>query len=201
MKTDLREKLAALCHDQWIGWMEYLFSRCELVAVGAFSIERYVHAITAWDYERWQRQMQTPYSELSEKEKDSNRKESDKFLKIIDEKLKFVYDLILVLSENKSLHCLEAQSDLSEFYIGCNDFFMWGCSDAEDITVETLPILQQAFKDAPDDGALLYCARQRKMRPQGACYKWIDKENWPLFDECGDVRPADFGNPQERPTE
>jgi hypothetical protein len=44
----------------------------------------------------------------------------------------------------------------------------------------------------------LYCARIRKMRPQGACYKTIEPQFWPLFDAAGEPREADraaFGNP------
>lgn len=29
LNDKLREKLAELCHKQWSGWMEYLFSKCE----------------------------------------------------------------------------------------------------------------------------------------------------------------------------
>lgn len=25
---DIREKIADLQHDQWVGWMKYLFSKC-----------------------------------------------------------------------------------------------------------------------------------------------------------------------------
>jgi len=42
---------------------------------------------------------------------------------------------------------------------------------------------------------LLYCARKRKMRPQGAMYEYLNKENWPLFDECGPVREKSLSNP------
>jgi hypothetical protein len=82
--------------------------------------------------------------------------------------------------------------------IFCNDLFWWACSDAENITVETLPLLEKAINDCKGNeqiGALLFCARQRKMRPQGACYSWFSKELWPLLDECGSEREIDFGNP------
>ena len=79
--TELREELAALCHEQWSGWMAYLFSKCperglnEGVSPGCI--------IPLWAVERWTRQMNTPYTELSEAEKDSDRAEADKFLAII----------------------------------------------------------------------------------------------------------------------
>ena len=76
-----REELAALCHEQWSGWMKYLIGRCRESGVndGVFS----GLVIPEWAVERWTRQMNTPYAELSEAEKDSDRAEADKFLAII----------------------------------------------------------------------------------------------------------------------
>jgi uncharacterized protein (DUF433 family) len=67
----LREQLAALCHEQWSGWMRYLFENCSLIPE-AFAI-------------RWKRQMNTPYAELSEAEKESDRKEADRFLSLLQQ--------------------------------------------------------------------------------------------------------------------
>ena len=39
--------------------------------------------IPAKSVRRWARQMNTPYSELSEAEKESDRKEADKFLELL----------------------------------------------------------------------------------------------------------------------
>lgn len=73
---ELREDLAELAHEQWSGWMEYLFSKSE------FKIDGTV-IIPVWAVERWLRQMNTKYSDLSEKEKESDRKEADKAIKLI----------------------------------------------------------------------------------------------------------------------
>jgi len=56
--------------------MEYLFSKCTFHEDGTATIP-------SWAVERWQRQMLTPYEELSEKEQDSDRKEADKFLALL----------------------------------------------------------------------------------------------------------------------
>jgi hypothetical protein len=73
--SDLREQLAALAHEQWSGWMRYFLSKCER-ADGSFAIP--------YDYLRnIKRQMNTPYVELSEREKDSDREEADKVLVLI----------------------------------------------------------------------------------------------------------------------
>jgi hypothetical protein len=82
--------------------------------------------------------------------------------------------------------------------IMCNDFFYWACADCEDINESTMPILEKAISDCSGDiqwGALLYCARQRKERPQGAFYSIIPKELWSLFNDCGPEREIDIGNP------
>jgi hypothetical protein len=78
--TDLREALADLAHQQWSGWMDYLFSKCEMNEDGTATIP-------AWAVERWQHQIKTPYRELSEPEKNNDRHEADRVLLIIAEKL------------------------------------------------------------------------------------------------------------------
>ena len=112
--------------------------------------------------------------------------------------MSFIEDLLRLVHKYDSCHSLEWDSELN-FYINCNDIFCWGCVDAEDVTPETLPILEQAFKDAKYSGDLLYCARQRKMRPQGAAYKVIAKKDWHLFDACGPEREPGIGDPEPRP--
>jgi hypothetical protein len=72
----LREDLANLAHEQWSGWMEYLFEKSTKNTDGTVTIP-------AWAVERWERQAKTSYGELSEQEQDSDRSEADKFLKII----------------------------------------------------------------------------------------------------------------------
>ena len=70
-----REQVADLCHKQWSGWMRYLFSRGEFDEHGRFIIPKSL-------VERWTRQMNTDYNELSEPEKESDRNEADKFLQL-----------------------------------------------------------------------------------------------------------------------
>ena len=88
------------------------------------------------------------------------------------------------------------------FFVNCDDLFYWGCADAEKITPENIDSLEQSIIDA---GAIckhgeelygieLWCSRMRHMRPQGACYP-LDRELWPLFDECGPERALGLGNP------
>lgn len=104
------------------------------------------------------------------------------------------------------------------FFITCNDLFYWGGSDAEKITKENFPEIRRAiedvrfalgfpknpsrkeegdiylknkieeFWDAELLGALLFCARARKMRPQKPYYKNLPVKIHHLFDECGPNR-------------
>jgi hypothetical protein len=73
----MREEIAEVSHEIWAHWMNYLFSQC-ISDDGAMIIpERFVL--------RWTRQMNTPYSKLSEKEKESDRHQADKILGAIRE--------------------------------------------------------------------------------------------------------------------
>lgn len=86
-----------------------------------------------------------------------------------------------------------------------NDVFAWGCADAEAITPERLPVLEQAFDDlltvhGTEHLAALYGARIRKTRPQGAAFP---KETAiaELFSACGPARSVGLGNPKPQPEE
>ena len=53
---NLIEKLAALEHEQWAHWTRYMLDN-----------------LTPENIQRWRRQIETPYEDLSEKEKESDR--------------------------------------------------------------------------------------------------------------------------------
>lgn len=90
------------------------------------------------------------------------------------------------------------RKETPKLYINCNDLFAWGCADSEDLPIDALPHLEKAVEDCGGDwdiGGLLYCARNRKVRPQGAFYSYIPNNLWHLFDSCGEERETGFGNP------
>ena len=60
------EKAAAIQHDAWAAWMGYLFSRCKKTGSGDVVIP------AVW-VDRWTRQVDTSYADLSEKDKQGNR--------------------------------------------------------------------------------------------------------------------------------
>jgi len=74
--NDLREQLAELAHEQWAEWMKYLFGN-------SIEGEDGQVIIPASLVVRWKRQMNTPYADLPEKEKVSDRVEAEKVLNII----------------------------------------------------------------------------------------------------------------------
>ena len=73
----VKEELASFAHKQWSGWMEYLFSKClnPIVPDGSAIIPE-------WAVKRWKKQIETSYDELSEPEKENDRKEADGMIEI-----------------------------------------------------------------------------------------------------------------------
>lgn len=74
------EVLADLCHRQWSWWMNYLFSKFEYKDGNL--------VIPSWGNERWQRQINTEYKDLPELEKESDRVEARKFIKVMRQTIK-----------------------------------------------------------------------------------------------------------------
>ena len=73
----VEEALASYAHKAWSGWMKYLFKESFYCPqTGTVTLPR-------WAVYRWQRQMETAYEDLPEKEKQSDRKEARKMLAIL----------------------------------------------------------------------------------------------------------------------
>lgn len=73
---DYKEILADLMHKQWSRWMRYVFKKSKANEDGSVTLP-------AWAVERWLRQVQTSYADLSEQEKDSDRDEAELVLEIL----------------------------------------------------------------------------------------------------------------------
>lgn len=67
------ENISAVQHEIWAEWMKHLFS------VSAYNEDGTI-TIPANKVTRWQRQIMTPYPDLSESEKDSDRKQATKII-------------------------------------------------------------------------------------------------------------------------
>ncbi len=72
----LTEALSAYAHDAWSGWWLYAFSKGTVNDDGTLTFP-------AWAVERWTRQMQTKYADLSDQEKESDRAEAAKMIAIV----------------------------------------------------------------------------------------------------------------------
>lgn len=72
---ELKEKLAAIEHERWADWQKW----CHQVIR-----ENGPNLQTENVLMRWDRQIETPYAELSEKEKQSDREQVDRYLPLIN---------------------------------------------------------------------------------------------------------------------
>ena len=70
------ERLADYEHERWSRWQKYLFSKCISNPDGSMTIPKEF-------VDRWMFQMNSKYEELTEEEKNSDRKEATKILNII----------------------------------------------------------------------------------------------------------------------
>lgn len=77
----LIEKLAEVEHERWSHWQRYLHSNCERARDGSLVIPAHL-------VDRWESQMNTSYSALSEEEKESDREQVRRYLPIIVDALK-----------------------------------------------------------------------------------------------------------------
>lgn len=104
-----------------------------------------------------------------------------------------------VLNFRKDSECFEYHPDNGVvIFVNCGDVFWWGL-DTEQITPNNIEIFEQSFKDLPEGNPdLLFCARARKIRPQGALYKHFSPKEKELFNQAGPEREIDFGNPYDQ---
>jgi len=76
----LVEQLAAIEHARWAHWQRYVHDQCEPQENGSL-------VIPADLVERWEAQIETPYADLTEREKDSDREQVQKYLPTVIEAL------------------------------------------------------------------------------------------------------------------
>jgi len=74
------EVVAEQCHQQWARWTEHLLSK-----TGPSLNTETRWTINAEWIERWRRQINTSYADLSEDEKESDRREARKILRALEE--------------------------------------------------------------------------------------------------------------------
>jgi len=74
--TLMLERMADAVHDIWAKWMQWQFTK-------GFGGPRGQFTIDSSSVMRWMRQMETPYAELSESEKTSDRDIARRYLRLI----------------------------------------------------------------------------------------------------------------------
>ena len=77
-EQELIEQLAEKEHASWARWMHHLYTKCYETYDGCYVIP--VELV-----DRWRKQINTPYAELSEQEKQSDRDEVAHIMPIIGE--------------------------------------------------------------------------------------------------------------------
>lgn len=73
MSDDVRERLADVQHAIWAHWMRYMFTQGTVNPDGSWTMP-------AEKVTRWGGQMRTPYSDLTERERESDREQADKII-------------------------------------------------------------------------------------------------------------------------
>lgn len=74
----LLEALAAIEHQRWAHWQRYVHSKGSPQADGSLIIPAELVA-------RWTIQAETPYADLSEQEKDSDREQVHRYLPLVED--------------------------------------------------------------------------------------------------------------------
>lgn len=67
------EVIAAVEHERWSHWQRYLHDQCSALEDGSLVIPSHL-------VKRWAKQMGTPYSQLSEEEKASDREQAREYV-------------------------------------------------------------------------------------------------------------------------
>ena len=77
------ELLADIEHERWASWQSHLHSKLYEVNDNRISLNPHLKILPTELYDRWERQIATPYSQLSESEKQSDRNEVYKTLRAL----------------------------------------------------------------------------------------------------------------------
>lgn len=76
IEDELVEKLAEIEHARWADWQRWVHDRCVANEDGSLTIP-------AGNVARWERQIATPYADLSEPEKQSDRDQVARYLPLV----------------------------------------------------------------------------------------------------------------------
>lgn len=79
-RAALVDRLAAIEHERWSHWQRYMHGKASRQPDGTLVIPADLAA-------RWEKQIDTPYANLSPKEQESDREQVERYLPIIEEVL------------------------------------------------------------------------------------------------------------------
>lgn len=79
-QPDVLSKLAEIEHERWAHWQRYVHESCRQQEDGSL-------VIPAELVQRWERQIATPFSELSQDERDSDIEQVERYLPAVIEAL------------------------------------------------------------------------------------------------------------------
>jgi hypothetical protein len=88
--VELMEPLADIEHQRWADWQEYVHGLCvdtEIVAPESNSMRYDAKAFPKMLFTRWERQINTSYAELSEKEKEKDREQVRRYLPLLSQSI------------------------------------------------------------------------------------------------------------------
>ena len=83
IEKEFVEKGADLEHDRWARWHDYFISKCDT----EIDDDKAYMTLPRELFERWERQSGTKYADLSEQEKESDRKETRNYLELLNSSL------------------------------------------------------------------------------------------------------------------
>lgn len=79
----------------------------------------------------------------------------------------------------------EKQKQLISINVNCNDVFMWGCADAEEMFYKDIKSVWWHHKVDPEWGTDVWCIKKRGMMPQKPVYESIQLAGIWNLDEMG----------------
>jgi hypothetical protein len=101
---DLREQLAAIEHERWADWQKYCHKVIRQTIQSGGSLEEVL--------ERWDKQINTPYAALSDREQASDMEQVDRYWQLIE--------TLLTSEKNKAVaEAKEARIRQNQSFCGC----------------------------------------------------------------------------------
>lgn len=150
-EKDIIEHFANLEHERWSKWQKYMHSKCtgyehetdmphcfcnprkEVMENGNMVIVHSKHSPLTIPFElveRWERQIETPYNELSEQEKQSDRDQVIPYINWHKQSLKQFIDELLVKLEEKIKVIEKRQRDFTNDPLHPFNAHLLGTKDA-----------------------------------------------------------------------